>query len=93
VLEQKVLATGLVLTTRRVEFSRDDDLSGVMEDDTDPNQSGIDWEMEGASQLEQTLSRLADQRDMAQETRWRAQACKQESRVFNGGRIEPHALV
>jgi hypothetical protein len=73
-LEQKVLATGLVVATRRVELSRNQNLSGVMQNDTDPNQRSVDGELEGGGQLEQTFSRLADQRDVAEETRWRAQS-------------------
>jgi hypothetical protein len=53
-----------VLATRRVEFSGNEDLSGVMQNDTDPNQTRVDLEMEGTSQLEQTFSGLADKRDV-----------------------------
>jgi hypothetical protein len=93
VLEKKRLAERLVLATRRVEFSRDEDLSCVMQDDADPNERSIDWEVKGARQLEQAFSCLANERDVAQETLRRTQSCKELVGVFNGSRIERHTLA
>jgi hypothetical protein len=92
-LEQKVLATWLVLATRRVELGGNENLSSVMQDDTDANKRSVDWNVEGGGQVEQMLPRLTDKRDVAQETRWRAQSCKQPIGVFNGSWIERHAFA
>jgi hypothetical protein len=93
VLEQKLLAAGLVLATRRVEFSRNEDLSCVMQDDTDPNQRSLDWYLKVARQLKQSFSRLANKRDVPQEAWWSAQSRKQKIGVFNRSRNERHALA
>jgi hypothetical protein len=92
-LEQEVLAAWLVLATRRIELSRNEDFSGVMQNNTDPDQRSVDWEVERGRQVEQTFTCLANKPDVAQETRWRAQSCKEQIGVFNGSGIERHALA
>jgi hypothetical protein len=93
VAEKQLLAAGLVLATWCVELSRNEDLSCVMQDNTDLNQGRVDWEMKDSSKLKQTFTCLADKRDVAQETRWRAQSCQEQIGVFNGSGIERHALA
>jgi hypothetical protein len=93
VAEKELLAAGLVLAAGRVELSRNEDLSHVMQDDADPNQSSVDWEVQDASKFKQTFTCLANKRDVAHEARWRAQSYKEQIGVFNGSGIERHALV
>jgi hypothetical protein len=91
--EQKILSTRLVLATRPVELSRNEDLSGVMQHDTHANQRSVDREVEGAGQLKQAFARLADELDVPQETRWRTQSLEQKLGVVDGCWGKRHVLA